>query len=100
MNNERWRTESGELNRVLGGVCSGFGYFDGRGTRRWQEYVAAAGGKWFGRAKALLIHYGRGELAVALRAKRLKLPVDAVSVAAQTSLEACLNIGMTISPTS
>ena len=90
MDNERWRTESGELNRVLGGglvpgsaILMGGAPGAGKSTLLLQVVSGLA------ERKRCLYITGEESLAqVALRAKRLKLPVDAVSVAAQTSLEA------------
>ena len=88
MDNERWRTESGELNRVLGGglvpgsaILMGGAPGAGKSTLLLQVVSGLA------ERKRCLYITGEESLAqVALRAKRLKLPVDAVSVAAQTSL--------------
>ena len=90
IDNERWRTESGELNRVLGGglvpgsaILMGGAPGAGKSTLLLQVVSGLA------ERKRCLYITGEESLAqVALRAKRLKLPVDAVSVAAQTSLEA------------
>ena len=90
MDNERWRTESVELNRVLGGglvpgsaILMGGAPGAGKSTLLLQVVSGLA------ERKRCLYITGEESLAqVALRAKRLKLPVDAVSVAAQTSLEA------------
>ena len=102
MDNERWRTESGELNRVLGGgLVPGSADFDGWGARRWEEYAAAAGGERSRRAKALPIHHGRGESGAGRAPrKRLNCRLTRYRWRPRPRSRRYLNIGMTISPTS
>ena len=89
MDNERWRTESGELNRVWVGLVPGSAILMGGAPGAGKSTLLLQVVSGLAERKRCLYITGEESLAqVALRAKRLKLPVDAVSVAAQTSLEA------------
>ena len=91
--NARWLTQSEELNRVLGGgLVPGSAILMGGAPGAGKSTLLLQVVSGLSQTKRCLYITGEESLAqVALRAKRLRLPVDTVSVAAQTSLEAVLN---------